>query len=259
MKFEWQALRTRAEGTTKTRQQDFIKTMKIFNIFKSKKPEPTLQVSNKNLNEADVDLCNEIIKGIPFGYKNSWFVFKNENFNLIREALSTELDYKSTVNFETGIREGWGGNFALLKPINGLTILISSNGFNFLKTAQKISINLGQIEFYATHRSNDFLMISRFDNGLISRQLQVSGDDGVIENIGEVTEIELMIAERTKREHIQRCSNDKKLEYIKSKEILSFLGDDEHLMEISENWSINPSKLNEFEVRNCAEIFDLKK
>lgn len=203
-------------------------------------------------------LCEEIIDGIPFGYKNSWFVFKNLDFELIKSKLNTELQYLSTVSFEEGLKQGWGGYFALLKPINNYTILISSNGGNFLETAKKLSKELGTIEYYMTHRGSNIIAISRFEYGLTKREFVVTGDSGVITNEGIPTEIEIKIAEKEK-EIILNNARQEDIEYYKKQELLSFLGDEENLMEIAENWSINPSKLDKYKVHNCVEIYDLKK
>lgn len=184
-------------------------------------------------------------------------MFKNLNFNLIKEFLHNELVYHSTVNFENGLKEGWGGNFALLRPINHFTILISSNGGNFLEIAKKISKELGIIEYYITNRSSNLIGLSRFEFGNTTREFIVTGDSGIITNEGVPTAIELKIAEREQKEILENSGDN--FNFYSGKEMLSFLGDEEHLMEIAENWSINPAKLDEVEVFNCVEIFKLKK
>jgi hypothetical protein len=227
--------------------------MGLFDFFKKQ----VKNVESKN-EKSHISKCDEIIEGIPFGYKNSWFVFKNPDFNAIQKRLKNELDYISTLDFEKGLKEGWGGYFALLRPINQFTILISSNGGNFLEIAKEISKELGIIEYYMTHRSSNLIALTRFEFGITKREFVVSGDSGVITNEGTPTEIEIKIAERERMLSIKEANKDD-VEFYKKQELLSFLGDEEHLMEIAENWSINPSKLNDYKVNNCVEIFDLKK
>ncbi len=229
--------------------------MGLFDFFK--KRDKKIEIIEPRSEKPEISICDEIIDGIPFGYKNSWFVFKNADYDRIRIILKNKLNYLATVNFENGLKEGWGGNFALLRPINGLTLLISSNGGNFLDIAKEISIDLGIIEYYMTHRSSNIIALTRFEFGVIEREFVVTGDSGVIVNEGKPTEIELEIAEREKKSAIKEA-NQEDIEFYNQQELLSFLGDEQHLMEIAENWSINPSKLNEYKVINCMEIYDLK-
>jgi len=229
--------------------------MGIFDFLKTDKKTKTILTETNTF-------CDELVDGIPFGYKNAWFVFKNTNFNKVKNAINRHLKYEKTVTLEEGIKLGYDGYFALMRPINELIFFVSSAGFNFIDIAKELSVELGEITFYATHRSNDFLMLNKFENGELIRDFQVSGDDGVIKNIGNPTEIEIKIAQQEKENRLNSdlVQNDNEMKiYLESQELLSFLGNEETLMNIAEVWTMNPTKMNEHKLNNCIEIYKTRR
>lgn len=217
--------------------------MKLIDFFRKKTPR-------KNIDK---------IKGIPFGYKNSWFAFKTENFNDVRSILLKYFRFVKIDTLENGLKSGWNGDWCLLRPINGFILFISSEGGDFREQAKSISEKLGEIHFYSTHRSSNYMVCTKFINGKTHRDFSIS--DGEINlNIGNPTEIELIVANREKQLSIERSKhNASLLDYKIERDPLTFLGDENNLMEISGNWSLNPALLNEVEVENECEVFKLKK
>lgn len=49
------------------------------------------------------------------------------------------------------------------------------------------------------------------------------------------------------------------LEYYSNRDALCFLGDEDNLMEIAGNWSLNPQLLEAIEIENVCFIFKRKK
>jgi hypothetical protein len=224
--------------------------MGLFDFLKIDKQTKTIQTETETF-------CNELVDGIPFGYKNAWFVFKNNDFNKVKKALRSHLKYQKTVSLEEGIKLGYDGYFALMRPVNEFVFLISSDGFRFIDKVKELSDELGEITFYATHRSNDFLMLNKFENGELTRGFQIS-DDGIIQNIGIPTEIATTIAERERENSLKSSflQNDEEMRlHIEQQELLSFLRNEETLMEIAEVWTINPTKLNQHKINHCIEIY----
>lgn len=206
--------------------------MRLFNFFKKD-------------SKSQQNLKREKIKGIPFGYKNCWFAFRTTDFDGVYKVLKKYLVEIKRTELQTGLKEGWDGNWCLLRPIDGYILLISSNGFSLKEKAIELSEQLGEIHFYSTHRSSNFLACSKFINGRVIRDFAIS-DGEIQKNEGQPTKIELQIA-----------SGYKTSDAIDSSELLSSLGDEEDLMKISGDWSINPSKLDEYEVDNDCIILDL--
>ena len=116
--------------------------MGLFDFLKRNKQIKTIQAETNTF-------CDELVDGIPFGYKNSWFVFKNNDFDKVKNALRQHLKYEKTVTLEEGIRLGYGGYFALMRPVNEFIFLISSDGFRIIDKAKELSGVLGEVTFSA--------------------------------------------------------------------------------------------------------------
>ena len=62
--------------------------MGLFDFFK--KRDKKIEIIEPRSEKPEISICDEIIDGIPFGYKNSWFVFKNADYDRIRIILKNE-------------------------------------------------------------------------------------------------------------------------------------------------------------------------
>ena len=195
------------------------------------------------------------IKGTKFGWKNCWFVFKTDDFNKVRETISKYLKYSNNVNFAEGVKEGWDGNWSLFKSIEDNIILLSSSGNILFDKIEILSEIFNEVHFYSSHSSSNYLKFSMAKNGQITRNFSVS-DDEIIENVGDATKIEIETASLHKQEQLNMYKDNPEMtSYINKRELLSFLGEFEDIIKISEVFSVNTYTLDKKEVENYADIF----
>jgi hypothetical protein len=222
--------------------------MKIFQFLFKK---------NTNIETKKIDKSIPKIEGIPFGFRNMWFAFKTNDFELVTKKLSEILTKTSETDLKEGLKEGWNGNFCLLKPISGWTILVSSSGYKIRETIRQMSAQFPEIQFFATHGSSNYMVCSKFYNGEAIRDFSI-GDGAINFNIGMPTEIEIEVAKAEKNNLTATERDASMIEFHRTRELLEYLGDPIGLMKIAGSWSIDPSNLNKYEVEDYALVYKTK-
>ena len=194
------------------------------------------------------------MKAQSFGSKNAWLAIKSTNRKLVINSLAKIFEVDSTINWEEGVKKGYYGDFFLTPGIDGWIFLVSSELFQILNDLQDLSKELGDVQFYATHRGNNYIEIRRYLDGREIRVLKCS-DGELIKESGDPSSIELSIAKGELEESLEDVKDDKELyEYYQTRPLLSYLGSEKHVFLIAENWSLNPQKLNEYDSDELGEI-----
>ena len=183
-------------------------------------------------------------KPIGFGYKNKWIAVKSND----KEKVATFLNLKNIQksNWESGLKFGYEKGMFVTPEIKGwilvLGIDISDLETNNTKELlQRISKEFGECQIFLTHRIVEYHFWGLARNGKIERLYSYVGESG--ENLiveGEPTEIE-------KRYNLVNtfsveAKND---EYLEREDIE--IPDEEIVMKIAEDWSINPTKIKEYQ------------
>ena len=199
------------------------------------------------------------MKGIPFGYKNSWIIFKSTETKSIIESLKEFLEFQGEITWEQGLNKAYLGSFFLTLPIQGWTFLISSR-CSEIKSRLLIKSKLfNEIHYYSTHRSSDFLEWEKYYEGKLIRAFSIS-DGEIIKDEGEVSDVEIQIAQKELNTTLENWTDDQEMiDYIRSKNILANLGDEDNIMELAGNWSINPLQMNTIDIDDTGYLFEANK
>lgn len=215
---------------------------------------------NKNKTEdkniINFNLDSNKITGIEFGFKCSWFAIKSENIEKAWNEIKSDFNFKSITDFHSGLKFGYDGGYALTKPINGWCLLICSYGESYLEKIK--TKNFKEVHFYSTHRSCDFVRITKIVDKVVIRDFSTS-DGVVLKSEGKPTEIEKVFGEKGRQYILEGERDEEMIKYNSERNFEELLGDEEGLLEIAENWSINPGKLNEIKVDDFILALDLKK
>lgn len=214
--------------------KDFVDTkMEEFNKKMDKR-------SNKPLEESALILD----KPQGFGYKCLWFAIKSDDKEKIAELL--KLIIIGACNWEIGIQRAYELDVYITPKIGDWTLVYgtgllkdySDQNINNIKSVlRKLSKEFGEAQYFCTHRVVEYHCWMKAINGEVERIYSYLGESG--ENIlieGKPSNIE------TQFNLINTFSEEAKEEnYFNREDII--IPDETLLMEIANNWSVNPSEL----------------
>lgn len=216
----------------------FIAFMK--NFRNHSKPEINISKSNLEINSDTID------SAIDFGYKTLWFAVKTNNKKRIAEIF--KLRNTKECNWKVGIAESYN-NFIYITPqigdwtlVRGMALLDKGDieNTNFIKDKIIVlSKEFGEAQFFGSERVVEYQTWMKAVNGKIIRAYSYIGESG--ENLiveGEPTEFE------KKYNLVNTFSEEAKDEKYFEREDL-FFPDEDFVMKVAENWSVNPQKLTE--------------
>jgi hypothetical protein len=183
-------------------------------------------------------------KPVSFGYKCMWFAIKSANHEKLIKVLN--LTNILPCNWQTGIEKAYSNYVFITPPIDGWTIACglglppgdTREGIDDIKEIlQDLSREYGEAQFFCTHRVTEYHCWMKAIDGSIERIYSYLGEAG--ENIvieGEATDFEkiLNLADTFSAE-------SKEENYFERKDIT--WPDEETVMKVAENWSIDPSAL----------------
>jgi hypothetical protein len=181
---------------------------------------------------------------VSFGYKCMWFAIKSVHYAELIKTLN--LSNVRPCNWNIGIEKAYENSVFITPPINGWTIACgrglphgdNKEGIEFVKNIlQKLSKEYGEAQFFCTQRVTEYHCWIKAVEGNIKRVYSYLGEAG--ENVlieGDATEFEKTL-------HLVNTLSDdaKEKNYFEREDVN--LPDEETVMKIAENWSINPSTL----------------
>lgn len=182
---------------------------------------------------------------VGFGYKCVWFAVKAGNKNRIAEVL--KLYNVTDCNWQAGIDEAYNGSVFITPAVDGWTLacgidLPGGDGPASLEEVkgilQTLSKEFGETQFFATHRVVEYHCWIKASHGQIQRVYGYVGERGENTAIeGEPTDFEksLNLANTFSEEA-------KTADYFERKDIT--WADEELVMKIAGNWSVNPDELD---------------
>ncbi len=183
---------------------------------------------------------------VDFGYKTVWIAVKTNNKQRIAKILGLKNAQPS--NWQSGIETAYNGGIFITPQIGEWTLVVGMKLMNdansesikrLEKNLNKLSSEFGEAQSFGTHRVVEYHHWIRSVNGKITRIYSYIGESG--ENIkvsGEPTEPEIGL------NLFNSLSKEAKSDSYWEREDLDY-ADEELVMDIAENWSINPTKLTQ--------------
>jgi hypothetical protein len=190
---------------------------------------------------------------VPFGYKTAWFAISSEDMNAVASAL--ELQNPQAANWEYGVWHAVeSDDYAIFvtPPVDGWILAV---GVPILYEADdhatermiELSQQFGEAQFFASMRVSDAYVWARAVQGKLIR-LFCEGD-GERREVGEQTSAEKALGVSFFNAASPEAS---KPGYWERKDLVS--PDEEHVLAIASQWSVNPIKLDQ---RGVAPILGL--
>ncbi|SFT40014.1 hypothetical protein SAMN05216474_0349 [Lishizhenia tianjinensis] len=183
---------------------------------------------------------------IDFGYKTVWIAVKTNNKQRISEILKLKNIQPS--NWKSGIETAYNNGVFITPQVGQWTLAVGmklvNNGnlesINQLeKTLNKLSSEFGEAQSFGTHRVVEYHHWMKSVDGETKRIYSYIGESG--ENIkvyGDITESENGL------NLFNSLSKEAESDEYWEREDLDY-ADEELVMKIAENWSVNPTKLTE--------------
>lgn len=196
------------------------------------------------------------VKPKTFGRKIDWIAVKSNNHEeVVKEFRKPEKKSYKT-NLENGVYGAYASNIFIYPPINNWVLVIhpeitlnKDEQFEYLKN---LSNKYDEVQFYGNFRGVGYSAWMKFKNGKTERAFSVA-DGKIYRNEGSLTELEEKIIER----EIQLATDDEELNWKKGEGRLLCLSDEEYVLEIAENWSINPDKLDKLNLEELGTIIEI--
>lgn len=212
-----------------------------FSVWYAKRNGATAQYKSepkKILTEKD--------KPIDFGYKIVWIAVKTENKSKLSKILG--LENLKPSNWKSGIDNAYENSVFITPQIGEWTLAVgmglppgdSQESIEKLeKMLNELSSEFGEAQFFGTHRVVEYHNWMKSVNGKMERIYSYVGES--MENIkvyGNPTEPEKGL------NLFNSLSEEAKSDEYFEREDLDY-ADEELVIKIAENWSINPTKLTE--------------
>ena len=213
----------------------------VFSVWYAKRKEATAEYkseSKKILTEQD--------KPIDFGYKIVWIAVKTDN----KAELSKILGLKNSKpsNWKSGIENAYENSVFITPQIGEWTLAVgmglplgdSQESIEKLeKVLNELSSEFGEAQFFGTHRVVEYHNWMKSVNGKMERIYSYVGESMAnIKVYGKPTEPESNL------NLFNSLSEEAKSDEYYDREDLDY-ADEELVMKIAENWSVNPTKLTE--------------
>ena len=182
---------------------------------------------------------------IDFGYKIVWIAVKTDNKSELTKILGLKNSKPS--NWKSGIENAYENSVFITPQIGEWTLAVGmglpgdsqESIVKLEKMLNKLSSELGEAQFFGTHRVVEYHNWMKSVNGKIERIYSYVGES--MENIkvyGNPTEPEKGL------NLFNSLSEEGKSDEYFDREDLDF-ADEELVMKIAENWSINSTLLTE--------------
>lgn len=191
---------------------------------------------------------------VGFGYKTMWIAVKTDN----QPKIATLLGMKDATssNWKNGIERAYKNSIFITPTIDGWTLAVGwglPSGdseislIEIKKILKKLSVEFSEAHFFSTHRVVDFHCWIKSTNGNIDRLYSYLGESGEnIEISGSPTEFE------KNYKFINMFSEESKRDDYFDRQDLTY-PDEELVMKIANNWSIDPTTLeNRTEIKKLG-------
>ncbi len=212
-----------------------------FSVLYVKRNRATVQYQTEPKN-----ILTEKDTPMNFGYKIVWIAVKTGNKSELSKILG--LENSKSANWKSGIEKAYDSSIYITPQIGKWTLAVGMGlplGDN-IESIQKLEVLLnklssefGEAQFFGTHRVVEYHNWMKSVNGKMERIYSYLGESG--ENIkvyGLPTEPEKNLR------LFNSLSEEAKSDEYWEREDLDY-ADEELVMKIAENWSVNPTKLTQ--------------
>lgn len=208
-----------------------------------KKSEIIKTVPHKGIVQEQIDTTIDLPVG--FGYKIMWFAVKSNDPNKLAEIMGIKIIQKA--NWKTGIDYAYERGVFITPNIDNWIIVVGCNLphgdskksiENVKSILMKLSQEFGDAQFFCTHRVVELHTWVKSTKGQIDRVYSYVGEGGeniVVEGIPTAIEKPLFLINTLLPE-------SKQAGYYERDDLV--YPDEKLVMKIAENWSINPSVLD---------------
>ncbi len=215
----------------------------LFSIWYAKKKGIT---SSYKSNSEPFKILKELDSPLDFGYKTVWIAVKTNK----KIALANLLKLKNIQpsNWESGIQKAYKNSIFITPQIGEWTIAVgmglpTGDTLESIETLEILLNNLssiyGEAHFFGTHRVVEYHNWMKSINGKIERVYAYIGENNQnIKVSGQLTPPEKKLT------LFNSLSKEAKSNTYWDREDLDY-PDEELVMKIAENWSINPVKLSQ--------------
>lgn len=182
-------------------------------------------------------------KPLGFGFKNKWLAIRANDMHQVADFL--KIKNIENANWTEGLAHGYKNGVFITPEVNGW-ILVLGYDVSDLETIEsralleRTSKAFGECQLFLTHRIIDYHFWGKAIGGKISRLYSYVGESGenmVVE--GEPTPAEM------KYQFINTLSKEAKDDTYWENENFDF-PDENIVMEIAGKWSVDPSKIEEY-------------
>lgn len=193
----------------------------------------------------EITIDTTVDNPVGFGYKCMWFAIKTDNQQKVADLIGVNAPKQS--NWKSGIDNAYDKSIFITPTIDGWTLAVglglppgdSKESLEKVKELlKKLSKEFGEANFFCTHRVVEYHCWIKSTNGKIDRSYSYLGESG--ENIdisGDPTDIEKTYS------FINTFSEEAKQDDYWDREDLTY-PDEELVMKIAGEWSIDPTKLD---------------
>lgn len=186
---------------------------------------------------------------VPFGYKMSWLALKTEDSAAVCESVPVEN--LQPANWRTGSSAAYRGHVFISPAVNGWTFVVSFQLPELMEEEKtdeltpllaSLSDRFGEAQFFGTHRVVGYHAWALFQDGQEVRALAYLGERGeFLADRGDETDGEANLGyDYYDADHLESEDDGES-------DDLCF-PDEDHVMEVAGEWSINPQTLGDLEV-----------
>lgn len=169
------------------------------------------------------------MSAVSFGYKATWLAVHDRPAGVVADAL--RMPDREPVGWQDGVEAAYQGAVLLTPPVDGWTLVLSRPGpmlsdpsvVGFAEWFAKLSVELGTVRCFVTHRVIGMHGWARADEGQVDRVHCYCGESAeVTSDVGPRTDEELALG---------IGGHDD-------------IPDEERVLKLAGSWSVNPAELD---------------
>ena len=192
--------------------------------------------------------CHESSLPVSFGRKICWLAFNTTAHKAVVETMMGPNERWVSTNMALGVEAAYRGFTFIFPVIEEWVLVIRKNFMNeprYLERMVDWSAGFGEVHAYESHSVSDYSTWIKCKSGRLERAF--SADNGkVFMNNGVLTNIECLLQKEIITE-IPVLIHD-------AEGLLNYMAGEENTFRVAQDWSINPVRLEEYNVKNLGSL-----
>ena len=198
----------------------------------------------RRLAEAEFEATREPVEPrspASFGYKTSWLAIRGEDAHAVVSALG--LRDAASSSWSEGLARAYDGDVFVTPPVDGWILAVGAALGDALDWERlgpgddwttQLSSRLGtEVQLFSTHRGVEWHAWMRANSGVLERAYAYAADDGVVADVGDITEAEDELG-------CELTGWSDEDEYGETEP-----PDESHVMEVAGRWSVDPTEIED--------------